>query len=60
MNNVYFCSDFHFCHDRDFIYKPRGFDSVYEMNEQIIKNFKVAILSHLFYVSYKYFLSFSY
>jgi calcineurin-like phosphoesterase family protein len=39
MNNVYFCSDFHFCHDREFIYKPRGFDSVYEMNEQIIKNF---------------------
>ncbi|MBO7696781.1 MAG: metallophosphoesterase family protein [Methanobrevibacter sp.] len=39
MNKVYFCSDFHFCHNRDFLYKPRGFDSVHEMNEQIIKNF---------------------
>ena len=39
MNNVYFTSDLHFCHDRQFIYEPRGFNSVYEMNEQIIKNF---------------------
>jgi len=39
MNKIYFCSDLHLCHDRDFIYKPRGFNSVHEMNEQIIKNF---------------------
>lgn len=36
---IWFTSDLHFCHDKDFIYKPRGFNSVNEMNEQIIKNF---------------------
>lgn len=39
MNNIYVTSDFHFCHDKDFIYAPRGFNSVTEMNETIIKNF---------------------
>jgi calcineurin-like phosphoesterase family protein len=39
MNKIYLTSDLHFCHDRDFIYKPRGFNSVSEMNEGIIKNF---------------------
>ncbi len=34
----YFTSDPHFCHDRDFVYVPRGFKSVTEMNEAIIKN----------------------
>ena len=39
MNKVYFSSDFHFMHNRPFIYEPRGFSSVHEMNETIIKNF---------------------
>lgn len=39
MNKVWVCSDLHFCHDKPFIYEPRGFSSVQEMNEQIIKNF---------------------
>ncbi len=39
MNNIYLTSDLHFCHNKDFIYKPRGFNSVQEMNETIIKNF---------------------
>ena len=39
MNKIYLSSDFHFCHNKSFIYEPRGFSSVYEMNEQIIKNF---------------------
>ena len=39
MNKIFFTSDIHFCHDRAFIYEPRGFKSVHEMNEQIIKNF---------------------
>ena len=39
MNKIYFTSDLHFCHNKDFLYEPRGFNSVYEMNEQIIKNF---------------------
>lgn len=33
---IYITSDWHFNHDRDFIYQPRGFSSVGEMNEEII------------------------
>ena len=39
MNKIYFTSDLHFCHDRDFLYEPRGFSNVHDMNEAIIKNF---------------------
>ncbi len=39
MNKIYLTSDLHFCHNREFLYEPRGFSSVHEMNEQIIKNF---------------------
>jgi calcineurin-like phosphoesterase family protein len=35
---IWLSSDFHFCHDREFIYKPRGFGSVKEMNAAIIEN----------------------
>ena len=39
MNKIYFCSDLHLCHNKPFIYEPRGFSSVQDMNETIIKNF---------------------
>jgi calcineurin-like phosphoesterase family protein len=39
MNKIYLSSDFHFCHNKPFLYEPRGFSSVHEMNETIIKNF---------------------
>lgn len=35
---IYFTSDWHFFHNKSFIYEPRGFSSVEEMNETIIKN----------------------
>ena len=35
---IYFTSDTHFGHDRAFIYKPRGFDSLEEMENKIIEN----------------------
>lgn len=35
---IWLTSDWHFGHDRKFIYEPRGFSSVEEMNEAIIKN----------------------
>ncbi len=38
MNKIWFTSDLHWCHNKPFLYEPRGFDSIYEMNEQIIKN----------------------
>lgn len=35
---IYLTSDLHFGHDREFIWGPRGFKNVTEMNETIIKN----------------------
>jgi len=35
---IWFSSDFHFGHNREFIYKPRGFDNMYDMAGIIIKN----------------------
>ena len=40
---IWFTSDLHFCHDKDFIYEPRGFKSVREMNEAIINNFNEVV-----------------
>lgn len=36
MSQIYFTSDLHFCHDREFLYEPRGFKSVREMNNEIV------------------------
>ena len=35
---IYVTSDTHFCHNREFLYGPRGFLSVGEMNAQLIHN----------------------
>ena len=35
---IYFTSDLHFCHQREFLYGPRGFSNIQEHNETIIKN----------------------
>ena len=40
---LYFTSDLHFCHDRAFVYEPRGFSSVHEMNEAIVRNWNELI-----------------
>lgn len=40
---IYFTSDLHFNHDRDFIYKPRGFINIYEMNNTLIDNWNSII-----------------
>lgn len=40
---IYLTSDLHFNHDREFIYKPRGFNSVEEMNSTIIANFNEVV-----------------
>ena len=34
---IYFTSDLHLGHDREFIYKDRGYDNIREMSEDIIK-----------------------
>ena len=38
MSEIWLSSDYHFQHNREFIYKPRGFENVDEMNETIIVN----------------------
>ena len=34
---IFICSDWHFCHNKDFLLNPRGFSSAEEMNEAIIE-----------------------
>ena len=38
MSEIYFTSDLHFNHDKDFIYKSRGYHDVKEASESILKN----------------------
>lgn len=37
MPKIWLISDWHFNHDREFVWKPRGFQSIQEMNEAIIQ-----------------------
>ena len=39
MSKIYITSDWHFNHNKPFIYEPRGFTNVYDMNSAIIKNY---------------------
>ena len=43
MNEIFFTSDTHFCHQPEFLWKPRGFSSVEEMNEMIIENWNKVV-----------------
>lgn len=43
MSKIYVTSDWHFNHDREFIWKDRGFSSVDEMNEILIENFNKTV-----------------
>ena len=43
MNNIYLSSDLHLCHDKDFIYAPRGFANVDQMNQTIVGNWNSII-----------------
>lgn len=38
MGNIYFTSDFHLFHNKDFIYSDRGFNNIGEMNRALIEN----------------------
>lgn len=38
MGKIWLISDLHFNHQREFVYVPRGFKNVYEMNRAIIEN----------------------
>lgn len=45
MSNIFVCSDWHFMHDRQFIWGVRGFDNIHEMNETIIKRHNAVVKS---------------
>ena len=40
---IWFTSDLHFGHDKIFIYEPRGFKSIYDAAETIIKHFNEVV-----------------
>lgn len=43
MSEIWFTSDLHFCHNKEFLYGPRGFTNVYDMNEAIIENWNEVV-----------------
>jgi calcineurin-like phosphoesterase family protein len=43
MSDVFLTSDLHFCHNQEFLYKPRGFNSVDEMNEAIVERWNSVV-----------------
>lgn len=43
MGKIYLTSDCHFNHDKEFIWKARGFNDVHEMNAEIIKRWNETV-----------------
>ena len=40
---IYVTSDLHFGHDREFIWKARGYNSVNEMNEDYVHKWNITV-----------------
>lgn len=40
---IFLCSDWHFSHDKEFVWKDRGFNSVGEMNTEIVKRHNLIV-----------------
>lgn len=43
MSEIWLTSDTHFCHTAEFLWQPRGFSSVEEMNEMIVERWNGAV-----------------
>ena len=41
--NIWLASDTHFCHDRAFVYEPRGFSCIGDMNEAIVERWNSVV-----------------
>lgn len=41
--NLWFTSDLHFGHNREFLFKPRGFTNIKDMNETVLENFNSVV-----------------
>lgn len=44
--NTFFTSDTHFCHNQDFMYKPRGYSSIEEHDEKLVERWNETIGLH--------------
>ena len=40
---IFITSDLHFCHDRAFVYEPRGFSNIKEMNQAIVERWNSTV-----------------
>lgn len=40
---IFFTSDLHFCHNKPFIYEPRGFTNIEDMNEAIVERWNKVV-----------------
>ena len=45
MSNIWFTSDYHFNHNKDFIYKERGFENIEDMNEALVQKHNALVHS---------------
>lgn len=45
MGNIYFTSDTHFGHEKDFLWSPRGYNSIYEHDKDIIQKWNNIVTS---------------
>ena len=43
---IYFTSDLHLYHDKEFIYRPRGFETVDDMSNTVINNINEVVLEN--------------
>lgn len=43
MSKIFITSDLHFCHNKPFLYEPRGFTNIYEHDSIIIKNWNSVV-----------------
>lgn len=43
VSKIFFTSDTHFNHDREFVYSPRGFKTIQEMNGTLVKNWNETV-----------------
>ena len=41
--NIWFTSDLHLCHNKPFLYEPRGFTNIKDMNEAIVENWNKVV-----------------
>lgn len=40
---IFFLSDLHFCHDKEFLYAPRGYDNIGDMNKDLIEKWNTTV-----------------